>query len=160
MFYFPKEMLLQPVNFGCDYEDTDGNVLVAHVCDIQDKDLPCVTVPIDQYDGEDFNVNDFGHIRNDISALARASSQQEYDMMFKRLSVLSQKGQMPKDADPQQMIGRIRSRYLQSPCELESFAEQLAKIDMSKIDDVYRESLKDVKVDNSPVEQSIDDKSK
>lgn len=99
MFYFPKEMLLQPVNFGCDYEDKDGNVLVAKVCDIQDKDLPCVAVPIDQYDGEDFNVNDFGHIRNDISALARASSVQEYDMMVKRLSVLSQKGQMPKDAD-------------------------------------------------------------
>ena len=35
--------------------------------------------PIDQFDSKDFNTNDAGWIRNDISQLARATSQSQYD---------------------------------------------------------------------------------
>ena len=67
MNYFPKEMLV----------DTNKVVL-----DIPQEDVPALAVPIDQFDSEDFNMNDFGYIRNDISQLARAQSVQEYHLLI------------------------------------------------------------------------------
>ena len=110
------------------------------------KDIAVCCVPIDQYDSESFNINDFGYTRNDISQLARAQSVQEYDLIMKRLQVLTSKGDVPKDVKPQEAISRVRSRYLQSPNELLSYAECLANGDLERLHDSYKEALKDVKV--------------
>lgn len=107
----------------------------------ENEDICACAIPIDQFDSQDFNINDFGYPRNDISALARAQSQQEYDMLMKKLQVLKSKGDVPADMKPQDAISRVRSRYLQSPNELLSFAEQLARGDMQKLDDAYRVAL-------------------
>ena len=40
---------------------------------------------IDQFDSQDFNLNEAGWIRNDISQLARATSQSQYDAIMRRL---------------------------------------------------------------------------
>ena len=48
MNYFPKEMLV------------DSNKVII---DIPQEDVPALAVPIDQFDSEDFNMNDFGYIR-------------------------------------------------------------------------------------------------
>lgn len=127
MNYFPIEMLVE-----------SNKIKV----DIPLKSRALLAVPIDQYDSEDFNRNDFGYIRNDISQLARAQSVQEYDLIMKRLSVLKSKGDIPADMKPTDAIARVRSRYLQSPNELLSYAESLANGDMQKLDDAYREALR------------------
>lgn len=116
------------------------------------KDIATCCVPIDQYDSQSFNINDFGYTRNDISQLARAQSVQEYDMIMKRLQVLKSNGDIPKDVTPQEAISRVRSRYLQSPNELLGFAESLARGDMQKLDDAYRKAMENVKVDKESVE--------
>lgn len=118
------------------------------------KDIAVCCVPIDQYDAESFNINDFGYTRNDISQLARAQSVQEYDMIMKRLQVLKSNGDVPKDMNPQQAISRVRSRYLQSPNELLSYAENLANGDLQKLHDSYCEALKDVKLTEQAPEQA------
>lgn len=127
MNFFPVEMLV----------DTNNVVL-----DIPQNEVAALAVPIDQFDSEDFNINDFGYIRNDISQLARAQSVQEYDLIMKRLAVLKSKGDIPDDMNPTAAIARVRSRYLQSPNELLSYAESLANGDMQKLDDAYREALR------------------
>ena len=127
MIYFPENLLV------------DSNTIKV---DIPLKSRSALAVPIDQYDSQDFNQNDFGYIRNDISQLARAQSVQEYDLIMKRLAVLKSKGDIPADMKPTDAIARVRSRYLQSPNELLSYAESLAHGDMDKLDEAYRKALK------------------
>ena len=43
---------------------------------------------VDQYDKQDFNLNDNGFIRNDICQLMRAQSQSEYDSKLRSLAEL------------------------------------------------------------------------
>ena len=38
-----------------------------------------VLCPVDQFDSQDFNINECGFIRNDISKLVRAASQTEHN---------------------------------------------------------------------------------
>lgn len=98
-------------------------------------------VIIDDYDSQDFNRNDCGWIRNDISQLMRAQSRDEYDMLLKRLDVRNESDSLPKDMPKSEAIKRIKPRYAQSVVELEQYAEQLANIDMAKVDEAYRKAL-------------------
>lgn len=102
-------------------------------------------VIIDDYDSQDFNRNDCGWIRNDISQLMRAQSRDEYDMLLKRLDVRNESDSLPKDMPKSEAIKRIKPRYAQSIVELEQYAEQLANIDMAKVDEAYRKALDDKK---------------
>lgn len=100
---------------------------------------------VDDYDSQDFNRNDCGWIRNDISQLMRAQSRDEYDMLLKRLDVRNESDSLPKDMPKSEAIKRIKPRYAQSIVELEQYAEQLANIDMAKVDEAYRKALGDKK---------------
>ena len=108
---------------------------------------------VDQYDAQPFNVNDVGTIRNDISALARAQSKSEFDMILARLNVTPDDKSLPKELTDKDALKLVRSRYCQSPLELEQYAAQLASYDSARLDAAYRESVKDVKVDNVETEQ-------
>lgn len=101
---------------------------------------------VDDYDSQDFNRNDCGWIRNDISQLMRAQSRDEYDMLLKRLDVRNESDSLPKDMPKSEAIKRIKPRYAQSIVELEQYAEQLANIDMVKVDAAYRKALEDKKI--------------
>lgn len=103
-------------------------------------------VVIDDYDSQDFNRNDCGWIRNDISQLMRAQSRDEYDMLLKRLDVRNESDSLPKDMPKSEAIKRIKPRYAQSIVELEQYAEQLANIDMAKVDEAYRKALDDKEI--------------
>lgn len=109
-------------------------------------------VIIDDYDSQDFNRNDCGWIRNDISQLMRAQSRDEYDMLLKRLDVRNESDSLPKDMPKSEAIKRIKPRYAQSVVELEQYAEQLANIDMAKVDEAYRKALegKEIAPDGTP----------
>ena len=146
MFRFPKDLLVGLEGKSLDF-----------VPEYSEKDRPFMDLAIDQYDGEDFNQNDFGHIRNDISALARAQSQQEYDLIMKKLQVLRNTNNLPKDIEPQDAIRLVKSRYLQSPNELLSFAEHLANGDMQKINDAYEQAIADqVRANADKVDTPVD----
>lgn len=105
---------------------------------------------VDQFDKQDFNLNDNGFIRNDISQLMRAQSQAEYDMKLKSLMEIPPSS-LPDDVSTADAIALITPRYSQSPAELAIFAETLAQRDMVKYHDAYEKALKDVNFNKEPV---------
>lgn len=109
---------------------------------------------IDNYDSQDFNLNDAGWIRNDISALARAQSKAEFDMIMSRLQVLPDKPGIGDDVSIEDAFKQIRPRWCQSPNELELWAQMTNGDAMDKLDAAYREAMKDVKVDNNDTTES------
>ena len=80
-------------------------------------------VPIDSFDSQDFNLNDAGWVRNDISQLARAQSLQEYNLIMARLQVLKASNSLPEDMTVEQAFKTIRPRFCQSPNEIEQWIE-------------------------------------
>lgn len=83
-----------------------------------------VSIVIDQYDSKEFNLNDAGWPRNDIAQLARAQSKSEFDAIMSRLAVRdSGKSNFPDGMTDDQIYDTVRSRYAQSPLELEMFCE-------------------------------------
>lgn len=98
---------------------------------------------VDQYDGQEFNINEAGYPRNDISSLARAQSKSEFDAILSRLTVTSDSKSLPKDLSDKDALKLLRSKYTQSPNELMLYAEQVAAYDVDKINAAYAEALKD-----------------
>lgn len=98
-------------------------------------------VPVDQYDSQEFNLNDAGWVRNDISQLARAQSKAEFDMLLSRLVEIKNSGGLPDDMSVDDAINSIRPRWCQSPAELELFAEWTNSDIMSKLDEAYRKAV-------------------
>lgn len=116
-------------------------------------------VVIDQFDAKEFNQNDAGWIRNDISQLSRATSQAQYDAIMKRLVELQQQGGIPADMSIEDAISQIKPRYAQSPNEIEQFIAYTNSGVMSKLTEAYNKALNDEpisdkKVDVQPVVDS------
>lgn len=96
---------------------------------------------VDQYDSQDFNLNDCGFIRNDLCQLLRAQSQSEYDSLLRKLVELPPSSSLPEDMPIDEAIASIIPRYTQSPSELSFYAETLAQRDMAKLHDAYEKAL-------------------
>lgn len=108
---------------------------------------------IDQFDSQDFNLNEAGWIRNDISQLARATSQSQYDAIIRRLVELKQEGGIDEKTSIDDAIAMIKPRYAQSPNEIQQFIEMTNGNVMDKVTAAYQQALKDVhpdKVDPEP----------
>lgn len=80
-------------------------------------------VPIDNFDSQDFNLNEAGWVRNDISQLARAQSLQEYNLIMSRLQILKDSNSLPEDMTVEQAFKTIKPRFCQSPNEIEQWIE-------------------------------------
>lgn len=83
--------------------------------------------PVDAFAGATFNINEFGHIKSDVSALMEAQTKSEQDLISQRL--VEAQGSNPDlsgltDAD---IFKYSMSRYYQTPAELQAFGESLAK---------------------------------
>ncbi len=102
---------------------------------------------IDQFDSQDFNQNEAGWIRNDISQLARATSQSQYDAIMRRLVELKQEGGIDEKTSIDEAIAMIKPRYAQSPNEIQQFLEMTNGDVMEKVTAAYQEALKDVHPD-------------
>lgn len=102
---------------------------------------------VEQFDGKDFNNNECGWTRNDISQLARAQSKQEFDMILSRLSELKPSS----DGITKDTIDKIKPRYCQSPLELQVFAESVAQREM-KINEQKIHEAFEAKQASSPSE--------
>lgn len=101
---------------------------------------------IDQYDAQDFNLNECGFIRNDISKLARAQSQSEFDALMKKIGSNPASYNVKDGMTLAEAFDRIRPRNLQSPSELAQFAEYMANVDAT-----YAKVL-----DSSPAQPSVE----
>lgn len=108
--------------------------------------------PIDQFDSKDFNLNDAGWIRNDISQLARATSQSQYDAIMRRLVELKQEGGIPEGTKVEDAISMIKPRFAQSPNEIEDFIKMTNGDFTARLDEAYRKSLKLDDVNKSSLE--------
>ena len=106
---------------------------------VDDKDVSrhCV---VDQFAGADFNLNDCGWIRNDLSNLARAQSQSEYNMIVQRLMEIKQTGGIPEDMSLEEAIKNVKPRWAQSPNELETFMAMTNQDAFDKLDAAYRKA--------------------
>lgn len=100
---------------------------------------------VDQFDAQDFNINECGFIRSDISKLARAQSQSEYDAIMKRIGTSPAQYNVKDDMKIQDVFARVRPRSCQSPCELQAYVDSLP-YDSASVDDSYRKALSDVDV--------------
>lgn len=114
-----------------------------------DSRFVCV---IDQFDAQPFNNNDAGWIRNDISQLARATSQSQYDALMRRLVEIKAEGGIKEGTSVEEAISQIKPRYAQSPNEIEQFIQMTNGDVMKKLDEAYQKSLSEVKVDTSKVD--------
>lgn len=115
---------------------------------------------VDQFDAQDFNENEAGWIRNDISQLARATSQSQYDAIMRRLVELKQEGGIKEGTTVDEAISQIKPRYAQSPNEIEHFIALTNGNVMDKVNAAYQEALKDVKVEkDAPAPSPDGDKS-
>ena len=117
----------------------------------KEKDVSLICV-VDQFAGADFNENDCGWIRNDLSSLARAQSQSEYNMILQRLTEIKQTGGIPEDVSLEEAIRSVKPRWAQSPNELETFMAMTNQDAFDKLDAAYRKAIDgkiDTKVDAS-----------
>lgn len=113
----------------------------------KEKDVSCICV-VDQFAGADFNLNDCGWIRNDLSSLARAQSQSEYNMILQRLTEIKQTGGIPDDVSLEEAIRNVKPRWAQSPNELETFMAMTNPGAFDKLDAAYRIAI-DGKMDTT-----------
>lgn len=113
-------------------------------------------VVVDQFDAQDFNLNEAGHIRNSISELARAQSKSEYDSIMARLVELQNDSGIKEGTTIEQAISQIKPRWAQSPNEIEQYLQMTNGDVMKRIDDAYqkvvKEDVKDTPVETPPAE--------
>lgn len=122
----------------------------------KEKDVSLICV-VDQFAGADFNLNDCGWIRNDLSSLARAQSQSEYNMILQRLTEIKQTGGIPDDMSLEEAIKNVKPRWAQSPNELETFMAMTNQDAFDQLDEAYRKATAgkvDTKVDIPEVPSS------
>lgn len=104
------------------------------------------TMTVDQFDSQDFNKNEAGWIRNDISQLARAQSVQQYESMLRRLTQLKAEGNIKEGTSIKDAISHIKPSWAQSPTEIQQFVEMTQPYVMDKLNEAYDKSAKPIEV--------------
>lgn len=89
------------------------------------KNRPCVVV--DQTPAKDFNVNEFGHIRSDVTALMQASTEELYKLAASRLNELPLSQIDTSNMTDEQIVGSVVGRSMQLPSEIAAVATRFAR---------------------------------
>lgn len=110
-------------------------------------------VPIDNFDSQEFNLNDAGWVRNDISQLARAQSLQEYNLIMSRLQVLNESKSLPENMTVEQAFKTIKPRFCQSPNEIEQWIE----FTQADVDAAIAEVIQNQNVDPKDKQEKVAD---
>lgn len=105
------------------------------------------SIPVDSFDVKEFNLNDAGWPRNDISQLARAQSQSEYDSILRRLVELKNTQTLPSNMKVKDAINLIKPRYVQSPNEINDFVNSLGSDTIASLELVYGKKQQDIGTD-------------
>lgn len=101
--------------------------------------------PVDAFAGQSFNVNPFGHIQSDLSALMQAQSKAEYDLIARRL--VEAQGAEPDNSglSDTDLFRFSQGRYNQTPAEVAYMAESIAKYAKERGDRIAREAAEKAK---------------
>lgn len=97
---------------------------------------------VDQWPNQEFNYNEFGEIQNDISALSRATTVQEYEVIASRLIHLKGNDAY-KGMSDEEILRCIKPNRIQDPCEITRFAEYMSRYDLDAIQKMF-DDVKDV----------------
>ena len=104
------------------------------------KDGKVDVCPVDAFAGQTFNMNEFGHIKSDVSAFMEAQTKGEQDLIAQRL--VEAQGENPDlsgltDSD---IFKYSMSRYYQTPAEVESFGEALGRAQFERSERLAKEA--------------------
>lgn len=83
--------------------------------------------PVDAFAGKSFNINPFGHIQNDVSALMQAQSRSEYDMIAQRLVEVQGENPDNSNLSDTDLFRFAVGRHFQTPAEVAYMAESITK---------------------------------
>lgn len=110
------------------------------ILQFEDKTPAHELVCVDQFAAQDFNLNDCGWIRNDLSAAVRAQSLTEYQAIVQRLVEIKSDGGIPDDMSIDEAISLIKPRWAQSPNELEIFMNMTNDGAMQHLTEAYEKA--------------------
>lgn len=88
---------------------------------------PSKLMAVDQFLSGDFNKNDAGWFRNDLSALAAAQTREQYEAILRRLKEMPSSSNIPEGTKLEDAFNFIRPRYVQTENEFADFAEFMTK---------------------------------
>lgn len=111
--------------------------------------------PVDQTLRNSFNKNDAGWLRNDLSALAAASTKEQYDLILSRMKELSTSSNLPKDVSFRDAFDYIKPRTMQTENEFADFSEFLTKKGIDNVNAAYAAEMAR-KFAEKPVEKPVE----
>lgn len=136
-------------------EDKIYSILDYNDVELFDTTEDCI-VFIDQQPAMEFNRNEFGWPRNDISAFELASSDAEAELILSRLQEQKDSG-LYKDMSEREMFDAVCPRRAMSdPVLYERFQMKLANIESQRLEDARNEA-KDKENSNSGSTISFED---
>lgn len=109
---------------------------------------------VDQMSAQEFNLGPNGFQQNDLTALSRATTMQQAELILKRLVDNSDKqvSNLPKNIPLKDCFNYIKPRYAQSELECALFAEVVAQYEQNKINTELTSKLVDKPADVPSVE--------
>ena len=109
---------------------------------IQTELIPCRVMPVDNYLNQDWNYNEAGWLRNDISALAAAQTKEQYELIARRLKELPAVSLIPAGTKVEEAFNMIRPRFCQTENEFVEFAGYMTEQGMRNIESAYQNVVK------------------
>lgn len=98
-------------------------------------------IAIDNFASQEFNLNQFGHLRSAVSALAHCQSMAEYEMIARNLSQRPAQFGCKEGVSFADAIRTLKPRWCQMPSELSMFADGLASDDFTRLQAEYDKNL-------------------
>lgn len=83
--------------------------------------------PVDAFAGKSFNINPFGHIQSDVSALMQAQSRSEYDMIAQRLVEVQGENPDNSNLSDTDLFRFAVGRHFQTPAEVAQLSESITR---------------------------------
>lgn len=116
---------------------------------VQTKFEPCGVCAVDQFLNNDFNLNDCGWLRNDLSALAAATTREQYEEILRRLKELPATSSLPKDVKLKDAFNLIKPRMCQTENEFADFVGFMTKQGIENADAAYAVEVSKKLAENS-----------
>lgn len=123
------------------------NKKVKILCSANHVDLPAIPEKtingneypeiVDQMSANDYNINEYGFIRNDITALERAGTSQEVELIMSRLREM-RSDPVNADISDDEILRRVIPRYAQDPTEYAAYLDYINSLDRELIDNEMR----------------------
>lgn len=106
---------------------------------------PSRVCAVDNYLNRDWNHNEAGWLRNDIAALAAATTKEQYELILQRMKEFPVSSNLPKGVKLSEAFELIKPRSCQTEHEFVDFAVFLTEKGLKNIEAAYEvERLKQV----------------